>query len=401
MREAWESAQRAVIAGDVATLERLLREHPKLFGKVEPPPYVPSGPGPHYVGAAESIIAREQHFESYAEFAKHVETLKREPDSPVARFEAAVDAVITGDVATLERMLELDPELVRARSTRKHHATLLHYVGANGVEGFRQKTPQNAVAITELLLKAGAEVDAAADMYGGGSTTLGLVATSIHPLLAGVQIALLETLLAHGAAIEQNPGAAVWGCLANGRRQAAEFLAERGAFLNLEGAAGVGRLDLVQSYFNADGSLKANATKDQMKAGFAWACQYGRTNVVDFLLQRGMQVGGRLPHDGQTGLHWAAYGGHPGTVRVLLEHHVPVDVKDKRFAGTPLGWALYGWGEAHAGSSPSDYYEVVAQLVAAGATVDPAWLNEGDRGMPLDQMIRDDPRMRSALRSGL
>ena len=43
---------------------------------------------------------------------------------------------------------------------RSHRATLLHYVGANGVEDYRQRSPQNAVAVAEALLAAGAEVDA-------------------------------------------------------------------------------------------------------------------------------------------------------------------------------------------------------------------------------------------------
>ena len=38
-------------------------------------------------------------------------------------------------------MLAAHPELARARSTRRHHATLLHYIAANGVEGYRQITP--------------------------------------------------------------------------------------------------------------------------------------------------------------------------------------------------------------------------------------------------------------------
>src|SRR5947207_2774400 len=41
--------------------------------------------------------------------------------------------VVSGDTTTLRQMLQQDPELVQARSTRKHHATLLHYIAANGV----------------------------------------------------------------------------------------------------------------------------------------------------------------------------------------------------------------------------------------------------------------------------
>ena len=397
LSQLWESAQQAIVAGDVAALESLLRAHPRLLEAHEPPPYVPSGPGPRYGGAAQAIIAREQQFESYTQFAEYLAVLKS-PDSPVARFEAAVEAVIAGDLVTLDRLLRKHPDLIRARSTRRHHSTLLHYVGANGIEGFRQKTPPNAVQVTERLLRAGADVDAQADMYGGGSTTLGLVATSIHPLLAGVQIALLETLLEHGATIEQTPGAAVRGCLANGRREAAEYLARRGAHLDLEGAAGVGRIDAVRSCFNPDGTLKAGATQQQLKAGFTWACEYGRTVVVDFLLQQGMNLDARLPHDGQTGLHWAAYGGHADTVKLLLERGAPVNAKDRRYGGTPLGWAIYGWGESLPGAQTGDYYGVVERLVAAKATVDPQWLNEEDRGMPLEQLVRADPRMLAALR---
>ena len=40
-----------------------------------------------------------------------------------------------------------------ARPGRRHHATLLHYVGANGVDGYRQRMPANAVEIATILLE--------------------------------------------------------------------------------------------------------------------------------------------------------------------------------------------------------------------------------------------------------
>ena len=92
----------------------------------------------------------------------------------------------------------------RARARADGHgATLLHYVSANGVEGYRQKTPPNVVEITKLLLAAGADVNAKAHCYGGGDTTLGLTATSMHPANAGVMIPMLETLVAAGGRREQ------------------------------------------------------------------------------------------------------------------------------------------------------------------------------------------------------
>src|ERR1700683_5046157 len=112
----------------------------------------------------------------------------------------------------------------------------------------------------------------------------------------------MELLIAHGAIIDgPDGGSAVNSCLHNGRGQAAEYLASRGARLDLEAAAGAGRLNIVKSFYNQDGSLKPPATHQQMQDGFAWACEFGRTSVVDFLLQRGMALEAKLKHDGQTG----------------------------------------------------------------------------------------------------
>src|SRR5438876_9280905 len=196
---------------------------------------------------AQFVIARSHGFPSWPKLAKHIEALARQ-SSAVSKFELAADAIVNGDAQTLEKLLREDPKLARARSTREHRATLLTYVSANGVEGYRQKTPKNIVQIAELLLKAGAEVDATADVYGGGWPTLGLAATSIHPLGAGVQDALLQILLDHGAAMDGAPrgNGLVFECLANGCPGAAEFLVQRGATLDLAAAGAMGRIDLVK-----------------------------------------------------------------------------------------------------------------------------------------------------------
>jgi ankyrin repeat protein len=348
---------------------------------------------------AECIVARWYGFENWRALAGFVDAVTREGSS-VRKFESAVEAIITGDVTTLKRLLVDNPDLIRARSTREHRATLLHYVGANGVEGYRQKTPQNAVRVAEILLKAGAEVDADLD-YGSqrpiyperrGSIPLGLVATSVHPAAAGVQIGLLETLLKHGASMDGLPGG--WNpliaALHNGRGEAAAFLARRGATLDLEGAAGTGRLDVVKGFFKKDGGLKAKATKAQMESGFIWACEYGRTSVVAFLLEKGMRVGAR-PH-GETGLHQAAYGGHAAIVKLLLKRKAPVDVKDRRFENTPLGWALHGWLYPPPEAKRRNHVKVVSLLVAAGAPVDRQRLEKDE-----ERRLRADPRMRAAL----
>src|SRR5882757_176733 len=129
---------------------------------------------------AQFALAREFGFASWPGFARHVQALTR-AQSPIAGFEAAVDAIVSGDLATLEKLLSEHPHLAKARSMREHGATLLHYVSANGVENYRQKTPANIVQIATLLLRGGADVNAESEAYGGRSTTLGLTATSYHP----------------------------------------------------------------------------------------------------------------------------------------------------------------------------------------------------------------------------
>lgn len=324
---------------------------------------------------AQFHLARFHGFESWPTFAKHVEEV-RAGDTGIARFEAAADAIVRGDLMRLDALLAADPELVHARSTRDHQSTLLHYVSANGVEDFRQMTPPNIVEIAKRLLAAGAEVDATSEAYGGGSTALNLTATSYHPQAAGVQVDLLQLLLDHGARLGPRD---VVSCLANGRGPAAEFLAERGAKIDFEAAAGVGRLDLVES-------LAGTATPAQIHDAFAWACEFGRTAVATFLLDHGVDVAAKLRrHHGQTGLHWAAYGGHADTVALLLERGAPLDVKDDTFDGTPLEWALYAWRQSPPPGDAEGYDEVVRRLVRAGARLDP-------------QREITDPRMVAALR---
>ena len=135
---------------------------------------------------AQFFIARAHGFDSWPKFAKQITEMAKR-DSRRSRFEKAVDYIVSGDINGLKELLARHPELIRERSLREHRSTLLHYVGANGVEGYRQVTPKNIVEITRVLLDAGADIDSVADMY-GGSNTIGLVATSVHPWRAGVQL---------------------------------------------------------------------------------------------------------------------------------------------------------------------------------------------------------------------
>ena len=343
---------------------------------------------------AQFVIARSHGFESWPKFSAHLDALAHAG----APFEAVAQAIVDGDEETLRRLLRERPELIRARSEREHRATLLHYVSANGVENYRQQTPQNIVRIAETLLAAGAVVDAEANVYGGGSTTLGLVATSAHPRQAGLQIALIQLLLDHGARMEHpnlagNDHGAVFACLANGCPEAARYLADRGARLDLVAAAGVGRLDVVQS-------LVDQAEVSAREMALRYAAAYGNGHVVRFLLDRGLNVDAHTG-DGETALFYTVLSGHLDVIKLLLERGARPGVRT-RYGGDVVGAAL--WRAGH-GGDPGRYVTIIATLVAAGGqvparhppvneTVDAALARHGSVADPAQYWWGEAPRAR-------
>jgi Ankyrin repeats (3 copies)/Ankyrin repeat len=298
---------------------------------------------------AQLALARWYTFQSWPHLVDWVEAVARE-DSPISRFESAVEAVVGGDVAALSRLLREHPELVRERSTivtphdpPVHGATLLHYAAANGVEGRRQKTPKNAPEVARILLEAGAEVDALAGMYGGPCTTMSMLVSSSPPAEAGVQVALVDVLLDHGAAVEGR-GSGAWTsplmtALAFGFGRAAEALVRRGARVDdIAAAAGLGRLAETRRFL-------ATAGSQERHRALALAAQHGHVEIVRLLLDAGEDADRYNPdgnHAHSTPLHQAVWAGHLAVVQLLVERGARLDIQDTIHEGTPLGWAEYG-----------------------------------------------------------
>src|SRR5260221_10459976 len=59
---------------------------------------------------AQAVIAHEYSFEHWTDLVAFTEAVRR--DRPISRFEVAVEAVISGEVAALGTMLREHPELV-------------------------------------------------------------------------------------------------------------------------------------------------------------------------------------------------------------------------------------------------------------------------------------------------
>jgi ankyrin repeat protein len=273
-------------------------------------------------------------------------------------FSQAVQAVVSGDEAGLAALLRAYSGLVRERAPFPHQATLLHYVGANGVEV--QRSPKNAPAIARILLEAGAEVDAPAPIYPGVphyNTTLCCTVTSVHPYLAGVQASLVDVLVDHGARVDgiDNDGAPLGCALLFGYTEAAERLALRGARVdNLIYAAGLGRADVVRNMLatgtgtdrivrRADDragrfSFPVARDADARAAALLVAALHGRLACVRVLLDGGVDVN-TTPWCRQSALHYAAYCGHTEVVEELLARGADASVVDKQMNTTPAGWA--------------------------------------------------------------
>lgn len=345
-------------SGKAAALKIFHERHPRFLD--ENIPWLPKQIPDSDVGAAALTIydarlalARWYDFRDWAALEAFAAAMA-DPTSPVCEFEQAVDAVVNGDLETLREMLRRNPALAQARSTRitpfdppVHRATLLHYIGANGVEGYRQKTPPNAVEIAEALLNAGSEVDSLANLYGSGCTTLSLLVSSCHPAQAGLQVALVDVLADYGANIE-GAGTGKWvsplkTALAFGYRDAAEALVRRGARLHdLADAAGLGRLDDARRLLpSADSEIRHRA--------FALAAQTGAVEIVKLLLDAGEDPNRFNPegnHAHSTPLHQAALAGHLAVVKLLVERGARRDIEDTIYHGTPPGWAEHGGQQA-------------------------------------------------------
>src|SRR6266542_2335658 len=155
-----------------------------------------------------------------------------------AKFHPAIAAIMSGDREGLRSLLREDPTLATVRSSTSH-PTLLQCLALD------------AVAVPNQVEMAKALIDAGADING--------------PLVAAASIGnvpVAAALLDAGALINGTGWSPLEEALYWGNKGVINLLLERGASLhNLRIASGLGRVDLIASFFNNDGSLKPEAGK--------------------------------------------------------------------------------------------------------------------------------------------
>ena len=139
------------------------------------------------LGMEDARLAIAQSF-GYSDW----EELIQQGQTPLDQvFEQAIDALLAGELQSLQQIVKERPSIIEQPSNFGHKAQLIHYVGANGVEMWRQVVPPNIVEICRFLLECGAQPDSTANIY-GGSTPLALISSSAHPAEAGLLAALVQ-----------------------------------------------------------------------------------------------------------------------------------------------------------------------------------------------------------------
>ena len=118
-------------------------------------------------------------------------------------FLQAVQALDSGNIGVLEKLIEEYPRLVRERLITDEDGYfkdpyLIWFVANNPIRNF--KLPPNIIEITQLLIQTVKRE--AADTYQEQiDYALGLVATGRVPRECGVQIAMMDLLIDAGAAL--------------------------------------------------------------------------------------------------------------------------------------------------------------------------------------------------------
>jgi FOG: Ankyrin repeat len=193
-----------------------------------------------------------------------------------------VEAIHTGDVAGLTRLLADHPGLAAVRlgtaGSCGMSRTLLHVV--TDWPGHYPSGPLMVAA----LVAAGADVNA---RFTGPHTE-----TPLHWAASSDDVPVLDALLDAGADIEAD-GAVIAGgtpltdARAFGQWQAAHRLVERGARTGIDDAATLGLMTRLEAYF--DGSVPPVGSDDVDRA-FWGACHGGQRAAAAYLLERGAQI---------------------------------------------------------------------------------------------------------------
>jgi peptide-methionine (S)-S-oxide reductase len=263
----------------------------------------------------------------------------------------AVSAIDAGDVATLDRLIAANPQLVRDR-LESPGAWLRDKVGESLDNFFKRpyllwfvsedparnrELPRNVAEVARTIIKSVKRENV--DLENQLDYALHLAVCSPIGRKSGLQLELIDALLDEGASVErqsQDCGGVPGQALICGNTSAAEHLIERGAEVTLPAAICLERWDDVAR-------LLPTATARDKQVSLALAALNGRAQGLARLVDAGVDLDayatGFYTH--ATPLHHAVGSGSLDAVKVLVEAGAKLETKDTAWNGTPLGWAEY------------------------------------------------------------
>ena len=283
-----------------------------------------------------------------------------------ALFHRAIAAIDTGDVSTLERLLEAHPELVRERLTAPGE-WLRSQIG-RALDGFFKdpyllwfvtedavrtgQLPANVGAVAGIIIRA-AKRAGVPDLQHQLDSTFHFAVCSPIGRDNGRQLELLDVLIDEGASMEGGPVQA-FICR---NEAAARHLIARGARLTLPAALCLGM-------WNEAAVLAPQATPEDRQVALGLAAFNGKAEALSRLLPFGVDLdaftSGFYTH--ATPLHHAVWSGSLDTVKVLVEAGAKLTTRDTAEDATPLGWAEYAASSPPAGRVGKQFREIAAYL---------------------------------------
>jgi peptide-methionine (S)-S-oxide reductase len=259
-------------------------------------------------------------------------------DRPVIRdasFRAAVTAIHRGDVATLCRLIDAEPRLLRERiiepqcyrDAKRHQyfadPKLFWFVANNPT--LMTAMPANIAAVATAMIARGV---ATADL----DTTLELVMTSSPARDQGHQGSLMDILLAAGATAAP---AAITTALAHREIAPIERLLAAGHPMTLEITAATGRIEDARRLIPA-------ASPADIQNALGMAAINRQIEAARLALAAGADPDGFVPvHKHATPLHVAVLEEDLALMELLFAHGARLDIRDRLWNGTPLGWAVH------------------------------------------------------------
>jgi ankyrin repeat protein len=135
-----------------------------------------------------------------------------------------------------------------------------------------------------------------------------------------------------------------------------------------------------QQQLDDDPGLLDRLSEDDRSA-IVEAAQAGETAAVALMLDVGFPLDARGDFGGTT-LHAAAYSGSAAVVEMLLDRGADIGGRDSNWQSTPLDWAMVGSGERPRSNPKADWAATVQMLLDRGASTAAVTLDPNDDKPP-------------------